>query len=290
MNSITLDFHDTKIRFFINENETDIDKLIRANKTMNISKYVKDDEIEIGGTIEISESTIQIHKNDFSNLTVDTSDGLTEISKTLLELSDIENTPIEISPFTISKKADYYIIKIDMFKYTYEIVLDNIEKPALIANNAKCIFIPSSQYSKQPLVNKTAVKDEYGNIILNDKDIVKLFDIHTIAESDEVAVINALNWQSLQYKFTSLIKTDPVVFSVETHILLNKVVFTKLIDYFKIINKPSVTTELGIFQYIDNIITLTYINDEPAIQELELSKPRAVNRYINVKEKGTIII
>lgn len=290
MNNIILDFHDIKIRFFINENETDIDKLIRTNKDMSISKYVKDDEIEIGGTIKISDSTIQIHKNDFSNLTVITSDGLTEISKTLLELSDIENTPIEISPFTISKKADNYIINIDTFKYDYEIVLDNIEKPALIVNNAKCIFIPSSQYSKQPLVNKTAVRDEYGSILLNDKDTIKIFDIHIVTEQDKVALLNAINWQSLQCKFIKLIKTDTAVFSVEKTAILNKSTFTKLIEYFKIINKPSVTTELGTIQYIDNILTLTYINDEPAIQELELSKPMAVNRYINVKEKGTITI
>lgn len=268
-NDIILDFGDIKIRLFENINETDIDKLIRHEKCVTVSRSrIIDKEQKFRGMLSVANSTITIHENDFDKLSITTSDGSTIITKPLLELSDIVTTPLTIEPFIFSKKDEYYNINFDILKYDYDVTIENINKPATIITDATCSFEPSIKFQEKPLLNRDDTTGENDWILLKNNDTIRLYD--TIADNIvNNTIVNMYNDQRLVYRCFKTIKTYYSVTQIEISIALNKRVLKQLVELFRLQCKRQLTTVLGTMQFIGDDITLIYKQDTPAKVELK---------------------
>lgn len=272
-NDIIIDFGDIKIRLFENCNETKIDKILRAAKNVIISRnriVSKDDNFR--GILSITNSTLTINENDFDKLDIITSAGVTNITKALLELSDIAITPLNIEPFIFSKKDKNYNISLDIDKYDYEITVVNITEPAKVITDNTCTFEPSIKFQEHPLLNRDAIPNENNGLLLKNNDVIRLYDSDVI----DNAIINMYRDQRLNYKCFTTIKTYYSITNADVHITLNKKSLKHLLELFRLQYTQPITTVLGTLQFINDEITLIYKCE--ASVKLEFKQTNSFNK------------
>lgn len=279
-NDIIMDFGDIKIRLFENYNETKIDKILRTAKSVIISRsriVNKDDKDEnFRGMLNIADSTLTIHENDFDKLDIITSDGITNITKALLELSDIATTPLDIEPFIFSKKDDYYNISLDIVKYDYEITVANITEPATVTTDSTCKFEPSIKFQEHPLLNRDDTTGEKGWLLIKNNDMIRLYDSDAKTTINN-AIINMYREQSLNYRCITTIKTYYSITNADVQITLNKKSLKHLLELFRLQYTQPITTVLGTLQFINDEATLIYKSD--ASVKLEFKQSSGFSRF-----------
>lgn len=262
MNTIKLTINNINFNFFEDENETEISKLIRHLTTIHIIRYnPTDNNAKNDKSININSSTISINKKKLDRIVITSSSGISTLPISMLELSDLDKTPLIIECFTISKSDEYYNIKINNSKLRFSLSLENIDNDSELSIDNTCWFEPSLRYQEESLFNRDAKINKQGYVLLEDNDQIKLFDIDTIDAPDK-AVANTLNWQKLNYVHTVTYRSPSLITSIDMLITLNKKDIDKLIKLFKDSGVEQVETELGTLQYINGIISLTYKNKE----------------------------